>query len=61
MSDAPKQSFDADSVLLIGKHCIQTFREAVQKSLDKKNYNVFVYHGIAGIGKTSLKKSFKVS
>lgn len=34
---------------------IQTFTEAV-KSLGQKEMNVLVYYGIAGIGKTSLRK-----
>ena len=36
---------------------IQTFREAVG-SIGQKEFNVLVYYGVAGVGKTSLRKEF---
>lgn len=36
---------------------IKTFKEAIE-NLGKKEFNVLVYHGVAGIGKTSLREQF---
>ena len=36
---------------------IQTFKEAVN-NIGQKKFSVLVYYGVAGIGKTSLRKKF---
>ena len=36
---------------------IQTFKEAVN-NIGQKEFSVLVYYGVAGIGKTSLRKEF---
>ena len=47
-----KQHFFVDR-----KGCLQNFKEAVS-NLGQKKYSVLVYYGVAGIGKTSLRKEF---
>jgi replication-associated recombination protein RarA len=39
------------------KGCIQNFKKAVN-NIGQKELSVLVYHGVAGIGKTSLRKEF---
>ena len=36
---------------------LQNFKEAVN-NIGKKEFSVLVYHGVAGIGKTSLRNKF---
>jgi AAA+ ATPase superfamily predicted ATPase len=36
-------------------NCIQTFKDAIN-NIGQKEFNVLVYYGVAGIGKTSLRK-----
>jgi len=39
------------------KVCLQNFKEAVY-NIRLKEFSVLVYYGVAGIGKTSLRKEF---
>ena len=53
---APKNHFKQHPFVDREGH-IQTFKEAVT-NIGQKEFSVLVYYGIAGIGKTSLRKEF---
>ncbi|MCO5382152.1 MAG: hypothetical protein NHB15_08725 [Methanosarcina barkeri] len=54
MAPTPKNYFK--QYPFVDRNCyIQTFKEAV-KNIGQKEFNVLVYYGVAGIGKTSLRK-----
>ena len=52
----PKNHFKQYSFVDREDH-IQTFKEAVN-NIGQKEFSVLVYYGVAGIGKTSLRKEF---
>jgi tetratricopeptide (TPR) repeat protein len=56
MSISPKGCFDNNERPFVDRvSCIQALNKALS-NLDQKEYNVLVYYGVGGIGKTSLRK-----
>ena len=55
MPIGPRKYFDDDRPFVDREGYIQTFTDVVH-NIGKKEYSVLVYYGVAGIGKTSLRK-----
>ncbi|HHV25170.1 MAG: hypothetical protein PHG79_12565 [Methanosarcina sp.] len=58
MSTCPTTNFGKERVFVDRKACIQAFRDNIKNSVNKE-YNVLLYHGISGIGKSRLQKELQ--